>query len=213
MDGKFRCLGVTLMASLAIGALAAPAARALEAEAYPAVLTASQTKEHVAGFGELSATCESVTGAGLVPAAVEAFALDPTFAECTMFGFVEGVVEAEGCEYVFDAAEAIEAGRFNGTTDIVCEPGDAIIYAGGNCVVEVGPQEGLGAIELVNTEGSPEDVTIVSGLAGIAYNVLVDGFLCPFPGVGEFANGTTTGTETLTGWEEGGGGPLAIWLP
>lgn len=120
----------------------------------------------------------------------------PSYLECTAFGF-EATVKMNGCRYDFHVTETVSSGMSHrGTVGVFCPAGKLIeiIAAGGICTSKIGSQSPLGVVSYTTNTGSPETVSVTTGLKGITYTQ--EGFFCP-GGSGTFSNGTYTGSLTV----------------
>ncbi|HST68711.1 MAG TPA: hypothetical protein VLI94_03525 [Solirubrobacterales bacterium] len=134
--------------------------------------------------GTLSASSESITASwgqmGL----------------CNWFGFQQGEINMNGCDYRFQLTGG-SGDSYTAATDIVCPAGQSIVITAGNCIVSFPPQTGLTAADFtVNTAAG--DISMQATITGIRYVVTKDGFLCPFKGVGEKTDGTYTHLTPVT---------------
>jgi opacity protein-like surface antigen len=211
MSNKLKALGLTLMATLAVGALAASAAQAhtaalFHSEGSPTRVTITQEGEegttgahHVFDAAGASITCKGAHFEGTqATVTAETLTVTATYTNCTFLG-ANVNVEMRGCDYVLHA---------NGEVDIEphgagkCEVGtDAIKFAAPGCTVEVGKQTGLKELTFKNINGESE-ITSEAHLVGIKYSA--SGFLCPTPGAnqtnGQYTTGNTVSKgETTTG--------------
>lgn len=134
--------------------------------------------------------CSNVNFNGTLPEASEQVTLHPTFSGCTAFGFVGANVTTTGCNFVFHAGEEVaksEEGEYRGTADVACESSSKISLnaGGGLCVATIGSQTGINGITYQNSieaEPTPFNIRFVSSPVAATKNV--DGFACPFFGVG-----------------------------
>lgn len=162
-----------------------------EASTIPVSLHGAGVEEVSIGFGSAgSATCEeSTTSGALGESPVETVELHPEYTGCEALGFVSATVATSGCNYVYGGGEGSEV-----DLSIACEVSASITVTAATCEAEVGPQDLSGGVVLSNESGH---LNVAYTAAQLTYTVTNDGFLCPFPGVGEFHDGTISGAETL----------------
>lgn len=215
---KIKTLGVAVVAVLAMSAVVASAAQAshFTATKYPAIITGEQEEKGagIENFFEVNAgkvaktECEIAKFKGTLAAASETLSMAPTYEKCSTTLGTAATIDTEGCTYLFHAG-AVIAGTgedsWSGTVDIVCPAGKKIKVTAPSgaigCTIEIGSQNGLGAITYTNiTTAKPEDVTVDVNVEKIAYNV-VNNFACPLT-TGNFANGKYVSKVTVTGKED-----------
>ena len=208
MSRKLRILGLAFVAVLASSALVASAAQAVptfEAESFPVTIhgtntiekekftTEAGTVECFSSFhGEITKTQHEKEPSTLTA--------HPTYTECRAFGFLSATVTTTGCNYVFHATEKTSLDNYKAHVDVVCEAGKSIKIVASTCSAEVKGQTGLttAAIKDDTTATPKKDTTVTPNVAGIAYTVTNDGFLCPFNGTGAKTGGTYTSSEAVT---------------
>jgi hypothetical protein len=215
MIRKFRVLGLTFIAALAMTAVTAGAAQAIviEAASYPTTIDATGEAIGEAFNTEAGEVkCAVSHYDGTLTGASSTLTVKPTYTTCTAFGFAEATVNTEECHYLFHATEHV-APTFRAHVDVVCPAGQSIKIIAGKCKAEVKAQTGLTTVDITNMAGiapTVSDLTIKATLgkgkeAGgngkegpIAYTVTEDGFLCPFNGTGAKTGGEYTMKEYLT---------------
>jgi hypothetical protein len=190
-----------LVALLAMGAASsvASASPAFTAGQYPATITGSSAlgNEVIATEGG-SIECKGSYHADLQKASATLL-LAPSYSECKAFGFASATVTNSGCGYQLHLGEETSEDNFKASFDVFCEAGKSIKVVAGNCEMEIGPQEGLDSVSLVNkTLASPDDIAFDPEVTGITYKVTEDGFLCPFGGTGSKTGATFTAWEPIT---------------
>jgi hypothetical protein len=173
MIRKIKTLGVALVAVFALTAVMASAASAASftSSTYPTTATATSA------IGNDVFTTEGGTVEcaghfqGTLAAASSDLTVTATYTNCKAFGFVEATVT--GCKYTFTAVSKTSA-----NVDVV----NPCTIIASNCHVTVENQGPLSSVTLANVaEG---DVTVKANVENIKYNVIKDGFLCPFAGTG-----------------------------
>jgi hypothetical protein len=202
MIRNFKALGLAVVAVLAMSAVVASAAQAVEfkAGAYPATLTAKA--ESIANGGSQkfvttagTVTCDTVTGTGTLSAQSPSITISNTYTDsaleaegkkdtCTGPLGSQPVIEMNECKYKFVAS---------GTVDIICPEGKSIVVNGGGlCTVKMGGQTGLKATYTNIVEGGVEAVTFSPAASTIKYT---HSGLC---GNGSGATGSYTGNVIIT---------------
>jgi len=196
-----KCVGLALLATCALFALAASPAGAatLQAESYPATLVGEQGTEeqHVFTFeGSNSLSCEEANFTGELTEASTSFTVSPEYSGCTAFGF-SATVDMNGCDYVYTIGEPIEEG-YEGSMDIVCPEGESIEIAAGTCGVEIESQEAIFPIIIIIVIPAGDAAAFLAGAAigaAIGYWLKEDGFLCPANGTGKKTGKFDGGTD------------------
>lgn len=188
----------TLLGGLAMVFLLAPSASAsvIGTEAYGASLSSEQLEETVIGTEAGSVKCKKTTLSGTLAEPGPA-SLTPTFTECT-FGGMAGTLSATGCKLVLRPGEETSAQHFQGTMDVSCTEGNAIVASFGTCEVKVENQSNLNSVPLTDESGSPEKFSAKFEVSSLAYNVTKDGFLCAFSSTGKRTNGTVAGKQRIS---------------
>lgn len=193
MTRKFKTLGVALTVVFALTAVMASAASAASytASSYPTtargisplgngVFTTEAGKVECITHEET--TIVSTTGDITVVTVATS---------CKSFGFLEAKVS--GCKHTL--TEPTGSGdNYTAKVDIV---GSTCTIEAGTCKVTVPAQGPLGSVAITN-DTATGDVTIKANVTGIAYNVVTDGFGCPFAGTGAKAGGTFTHGSAVT---------------
>jgi hypothetical protein len=182
MTEKLKTLGLVLIAVLALSAVVAPTAQAVEfkAGAYPAALTGKAESLANGGSQKVvttagSFTCDTVNVTATLSAASSSFLT-------TTITYTDAVLEAEGkkdtCTGALGSQPVIEVNgcqyRFNvaGTADLVCPESKSIVLNGGGlCTLKFGSQTGMSKVIYTTiTEGGVEKVTISLNLSNIKYS-------------------------------------------
>lgn len=115
---------------------------------------------------------------------------------CRAFGFLEATVNMGSCDYVFNAPVG-SGDSYSATTNVTCTSSQLITVTAGTCELTIGPQGPLSKVDLTN-DTAAEDVRVQLTVAGIAYTVTKDGFLCPFNGTGAKTGATSTYASSVT---------------
>jgi hypothetical protein len=221
MKRNLKALGLAMVAALALSAVAASSAQALNAHHFqvgkaPAVITAhDETGAAKPAFsitgGEHVVECGTATYEGTVNKKIEntEVTVVPTYSGCEVDGLIPATIDVNHCAYLLtnktnangDAELHIECAKKEGTeehTEIT------ITYEifGSKCVVHIHPTQTLVGVHYTQTE-NPEskkkDITIKATLSGIKYLETGSGF-CPPTHTGE--DGTLNGGITATAYED-----------
>lgn len=180
----------------------------LEAESYPVDLVGTSDTAHEFGFGEIASLecpwAEFVDGYGTGGATAATSELPlwtfyPYFA-CQWSTGGSLTISANGCEDIvtIDNAGPPYVGKFG----MECPEGWSYELhhegLGLNCTAAIPAQSGLSTVSYENVgEGSEQAVQVEFDVSGMDYSI-TGGGACP---VGEYENGTYTGTMTLRGYE------------
>jgi uncharacterized membrane protein len=207
MTRNLKALGLALVAMLAMSAVVASAA---SAQATTAKFTAMDNTypesfhgTNAAGqetFATEAGTFECAsTFSGSVAAATQHFVVTPVYSGCKAFGPWNATVAMEGCTYTYQITTTLtNPHRYQAHVAVVCPPGKAIKVVAGTCEIAIPAQPGLTTVDLENNATTtsilirPTVGPVAGGNPGIIYNVLVDGFGCPFTGLGTKTGGTYT---------------------
>jgi hypothetical protein len=211
MIRKLQVLGLAVVAVLAMSALGASAAQAapeFTCSAYPCTATGSNTLGNEKFTTEAGTVeCDSHFLVERMRTAKEVeegktpdllgpsptVTVTPTYTGCTAFGFLNATVNVEGCDYIFHATEAVEAGKvYKHHVDVHCPANQSIKIVAGTCRAEVtgktktetqaAVNQGLTTVTTTNLAGG--SVTVQPNVANIDMHVTQDGFGCPFNGTG-----------------------------
>jgi hypothetical protein len=177
-----------LLALLAMGALA-PAAHATKftASEYPTTSTAESAKGNDAFTTEAgSVECTGEFETESLKAAAGSILVMASYTNCKAFGFESATVNMNGCDYFFYAS---------GSVDLECPSGRSVSIVASSCEVTIGPQAGLGEMQLANSSGGIE---AKANVGGISYTVAKDGLGCPFGGTGAKTGGKYTQAAPIT---------------
>lgn len=214
MNRKFKALGLALFAALALSAVVASAAAAegeYTAAEYPTTGTATS------GLGNDVFTTEGGTVEcvshfeGTLTAASSELTVKATYSSCKAFGFASATVNMGSCDYLFTTPVLIgthEGPPVNHTWTIPAphvkctNAANLVTIIAGNCEVKIGEHTPTGghilATATTKTPAEPNDVDIKAAVTGIHYNVVKDGFLCPFAGTGAKTDGKYDQKNHLT---------------
>jgi hypothetical protein len=226
MIRNLKALGLALVATFALSALAASGASAqvgMLTAAVPVTLTGVQTAEGEPGngltaFGS-SVKCagstytghkETVTPHEAIPSGSTGFTFTPKYVNCVMTpGNFPATVSLNGCDYVVHIGETTAvAGTYGATFDVVC-PGanmfEVKIFTTAAkhtenkafCILRVPSQNGLKGLHITDTGNGTLDLTgTVEGIKIIKLNNGEDALLCSN---GEEEGGKRDLDVTLTG--------------
>lgn len=203
MRGKFKTLGIGLIAVLAISGAAASTAQAgqFTAENYPATITGTQLTGHKFSFANnYSVTCASAAFHGQLPEAVERLTVGARYEECESNAGDPVTIQMTGCDYGFEVAETLGENEVDGRLWIKCPDGAGIDFEDEvtGCKVKILPQNALTTLKYTNNVGAGDFVVDINVFA-INY---VENELCP-GGAGMFFAGQYKGKSTMTGDFEG----------
>lgn len=228
MTRKFKTLGLALFAVLAMSAVVAQAAQAVNhkfllTEVATAELTGTPIKHpdgsgpnHILKAGEATVECEEASFVGMVTETEgEQQSATPTYGKCHIGEVgVEVVNGAEGerCVYTFHGATtkntAAETGgeaEESAAVDLVCPTGRNIVIKGPGCTITFGNQTVMGAkYSDTGTEPAEKtDVDVTVHAFGIHYSA--SGLFCGAVGVktGAQTDGTYLGNTTVRAYKTG----------
>ncbi len=201
MNHRLKALGLTLLAAVAIGAIAASAAQAGQFTAgnYPATVTGQNV-----GFHELETELGTIECNlklhGELAAASETVTLTPTYATGCKLGALEIHVNNNGCDFLLHAGATLAMDEVEGSLDLKCPAGNVLDFEITSMpVCHLGIPEQLGLGEALYTDRTmAKDVDLDLNVEGLSYEL---GNNCPV--VGAFANGAYRGTTTLKADYEG----------
>jgi hypothetical protein len=200
MAHKLKALGVGLLAMLSMGAVAtASHAANFTASSYPAYLTSqsalgNDTIKTEAGTIECKSHFQGSLGS-----ASSVLAVIPSYSECKAFGFLSATVGfGHSCNYVFNGVAKSATDLYSSWLDIQCAYYDLgkkawveypIVVTAGSCEMRFGSQWTSGSVLFVNHTAFG-DMTMQFAVTEIDYEVLKDGFGCPFSGTGAKSGAT-----------------------
>lgn len=197
MTLKPKSLGLVMFAMMALAIPASTASAEFHSEAAHTILSGSQPAEvnDVFTFNAGTVTCTSATYSGTSTTTTSSgIEVTPAYSGCTAFGFVNALVDINGCRYHFRWALP--------PWHLICPPGQSVTVTAFNCHVRIGSQT-IEAPSITYTHGgsgTTTDLTFhgnVPGLTGIVYSQESKSF----PGCtnGTFKNGAYKGAGTITG--------------
>jgi hypothetical protein len=184
--------------ALVITCLAAPDANAswIASEHYSSALSSSQLEEVTLGTEGGTVKCSKTTFTGTLSDISHTVSLTPSFSECTAFGG-SATVTPNGCTYVIHPGEETASREFNGTLDVSCGEGKAIVVATSLCEAKITAQSGLSSLKLSDETTSPERMSVKFEVSSAKYEVTKDSGTCPFKEVGKKTDGTMGGKEAI----------------
>lgn len=229
MTRKIKTLGLVFLAVLAVGAIAAQAASAVnhefEATKAPVVLTGEpaivegKTEPAIFIIGSAEVQCEKATFVGTSKTkTVDRIRVIPSFSECSL-SEVELEVEnspgegegAKRCEFVIES----DTNSGQAPIDIDCNHKGTISFSWGVgfCTVYVSDthvkstttvNQGLLGVKYLNlTEGEKHDVVVISEFESITYEAFGMGCaILGIPATGK--DGVYAALTTVRGWEDVG---------
>ena len=190
MTCKLKTLGVALFAVLALTAVSASAGSAAQytSSSYPTTGTGiSEVGNSVFTTEGGTAECKTHYEATLNEGSSD-LTVTPTVTNCVAFGFIEATVT--GCTFTF--TEPTGAPNYTAKMDIV----SSCTVVASTCHLTVPNQGPLSSVAITNN--ATGDVSIKANVTGINYNVVKDGFLCPFNGTGAKTGATYRHEEAVT---------------
>jgi hypothetical protein len=209
MMQRIKTLVVAALAVLAVSAAMASSAQAqgeFTAASYPATLTGTQQEQVVLIWEDnLTKTCKQMLFHSSISAATSTLTASATYSDCTVFGFINGTIEMNGCQYRFHVtAPTGEVDTYAGTADLICPIGKKVFVKSGTCEVHVPEQLGMKEVKFISNTAAG-DVTVQLNITGIKYEKVKDGFACPFTGTGTNVDGKLQGQITVAGSAGGKG--------
>ena len=186
MTRKIKTLGVALVAVFALTAVMASAASAASftASSYPTTGTGVSAIGNDVLMTEAGTVECAVHFEGTLVGESSDLTVTPTYTNCKAFGFVSATMT--GCKYTFTAVSTTSA-----NVDVV-NPCTILVS---NCHVTVPNQGSLSHTEIEINFGF---FRFKKTWGKITYNVVKDGFLCPFNGTGEKTGATYNQGEAIT---------------
>ncbi len=196
---KFKALALTLVAVLAMSAVAASAAQAAPVITGSGAVhaTGSEIGEQFSIDG-ITFTCKVTHYTGTAVNGSSTLRVTPTWTECRLGEAIPLTITTHECHYLYhltqkDLAPAV----YTAHMDIECTNGKPITMVSTNpkCKLEINSQTNLTTVEFTN---DATDLTFKPNLTGTTATVTEDGFLCPFTGVGVKTGGTYKSTSPIT---------------
>lgn len=232
MSRNLKALGLALIAALALSAIAAQGAMAVDhsfgSEASSTVITADNDGlgSHVLsvtskGGTKVSVTCTTAFFSGTQSGtSADLITLHPTFGKpntsggagsCTLGGL--GVtVTTTGCNFIFesDTSNNPATGQEDATTSVECEAGKSLKSSAGGCTVSIAGapnNQNLHGVTFAGEgAGATRDLKVTAAVKGIHWTS--SGFFCPLVGLGNGETGTNgefSGVVTAKGFVDNGG--------
>jgi hypothetical protein len=229
MTSKPKAFGLILAVAMVLSAASASAAQGfalttwnsstlkMEAGTYEGEQINGALK-FTAGAGFEAVTCSTGTFSGKSSGEDEKPELTATYTKCKQ-GKLAAVRRMNGCTYRLHISEALEAGKYKGTGDIVCpgaaeveveiktsefEKDEEGIEGATKCLVKVPPQLGFGPIYFENdAEASPNDIRVVTEAKNVEDKTTPGKPGCGLS-EGLHTDGAWTGTITLKAKNAGG---------
>jgi uncharacterized membrane protein len=204
MGRKFKMLGATLVAVLAVGAAAAPAASAAEfhSESETTFLTGIQAKENIFTFSGGTFKCKFAGLDGEYMGKTQlTYTVSPTYADCSAFG-QSVVLDMNECHFGYGASTAVSPPvHYEGKAQIACPEGKQIVITVGSptvqCTIKIGSQTPSGSTDYTNEgSGGSRNILVTSTTTGIVYTS--SGGICGKSG----AASTYTGSTTFKGYAD-----------
>jgi hypothetical protein len=198
-----RIVRVTAAIALGVALIAATASAAgayqFKAASYPVIDRANSATLHGFEITGAVSVCRKATfktgeeGAPNPTAAVETLVVHPIYSECevSIAGTFKAKVITTGCNYDFHAAQPSTKG---GSVDIACASGkqiEVVVEGLSGCVISVGTQTGIKAVEYVNESGKVKvnaEATGIKYKASSACGIALEGSNAKYR-AGEFVGG------------------------
>lgn len=210
MTRNLKLLGLASVVALAITAIAAHAAMAVEhtffATSAPLQLTGEQTGENVFKAGKVEVKCTTATPVGtLSEETADEVSLEFALSGCTL-GAIAVTVVNEGCQLAVDSDTTVDpkTSEESASGKLVCPAGKVLKISGGGCIVDVGTQGPLHGTKFANVGSAPrEEVTVESHVTGVEYNAT--SVNCSLLGItkGVHKDGTLLVNARVQGYEAG----------
>jgi hypothetical protein len=205
---RLKAFGLTLLAVLSIGAVAASAASAVpqfHAESEDTTLTGASAISSEWSFDVGTVKCGLKFDGTTNSKTSTTVTLRPTFEKCK-FGAENALVTMNGCDSPFHVGANEE--DFTGTMDIEC-PDTVVEIDLPFCTVTIPEQTGLGSVKYTN-EGATTTRAVVFDIALSGIEYTEHGFLCANETVAT-SNGGFVGQATVKG-ENAGGEHRGFWV-
>jgi hypothetical protein len=208
MIRNLKMMGMSLMAILAMSAIAAAGASAqsqmFHSDGSPTTLKSDALNAQVFSSPAGEVKCNTVTldEASFTGETLTTITAQPTYTNCKAFipGEVAASVDFSECDYKFTS---------DGPTHLECEGGGSVhirVTAFNLNCFDVEPQEVSGVTYTNGEKEGVSDITLDANVTGLKY---VEKGVC---GSGETTeNATYTGEVTVTGFNEGGGKTSIAW--
>jgi hypothetical protein len=221
MTRKLAVLVSAFIVAAFVGAVAVSPALAEEpalfhSEASHTTLTGEQVGTDVLTVNGGNVECKKITYKGTAEVqSPSEITLEPSYSECTAFGFAGAEVKVNGCAYVLHSGTK-EGGNLEGSFDIECPEGKTIEFIATlvgtkRCTLTLPAQKGLGTLTYVNEgAGTSRDYKANLSLSAVKYTQDAGTGL----GVcssGSFENGKYSGTATVKG-ENSKEEKVGVWV-
>ncbi len=175
MNRKLKALGLALVALCAFAAVSATGASAnskFTSESGHTELKGSQIgiDKFKTAAGTVECNEATYTGTSASTETTEQ-TINPTYSECKAFGFVNAVIDMNGCDYLFTIkTEGVPAVQKN-SIHIVCPAEKVISVTAFNCEVTVPPQTIENGVTYINsgTGGTGMDIETTVHATGLTY--------------------------------------------
>jgi hypothetical protein len=213
MSRTLRILGVSIFAIVALSAIAASSASA--EGRYTCALASGGNPYPCAGTAESELGNDTfITEKGTVEckahfastlgAASSTLTVTPTYTNCKFPPF-SAKVDMNGCDYTFETPKTVSTDSWTASAQVTCHTAPIRITIPGEgatlCEITVGTQTPGGHVVITNNTtatGGSGDADVQSTFTAIEYNVVKDGFGCPFEGTGVRNNGQYTQHKPVT---------------
>lgn len=230
MIRNLKILGLAIAAAMALSAVSAAGAQAIEFTAgkYPASVTGEQleyegSSKYVFRAGDTKISCGSAQFAGELTKAATQLTIVPVYQECIATpGNRQTTVTMNGCHYVYSGGTSTGEDHFiNGSLELACPAGKTVgidIFASAAkhlegkalCTITVSPFKELTPNTYTNVTGKPADIQVVSRTTRLP--IAIDGAPCGSATTGSYEGASTlhahnAGNQidlSVSGGEEGG---------
>jgi hypothetical protein len=193
---KPKMLGVLLCAAIALNAVAASGASAMEyhGESSPVFLFGEQATQNVFTFSGGTLKCSVVKMSGeMTKTTATELSIAPVYEGCKAFG-QNATVDVNGCGIKWTKPQLTMDGFITGGFEFFCPPGKkmAITVPAASCSVEIGEQvPGTPEYDLANEgTGSGRDIRYTWTVAGITYTTTPETKACGKSGTAGSYSGT-----------------------
>lgn len=198
-----RTTGIVLTALLALSAIGASVASAAEFKATksPVMLFGGQVDKHQLVVDGSAVECGTITvEAASVTVPSKTVTVTPSYTKCTVFGFTNGKVEMNGCQYEFLEPNI----KLEGNIRLACGGNSMRIFSsflGSECEVFIGEtgNTNLEKVTYKNEATSPTTFKVTTNVGGITATKTKDTGVCPLDKTGTVKNVTYTGSSLVEG--------------
>jgi len=195
------CIAAFALLAISAGIASTALAAEYHSEITNTTIKGEQIGEEALTFNAGTVKCKKVTETGTVsPATASEIELEPEFSECTAFGFVNTLIDRNGCKFKWTWLPP--------TLHLVCPAGKTIHITAFNCWVKIGPQTISGLAIVKAGIGIARIIKLIKSFSGLLYTQESKSF----PGCtnGSFTNGTWSGESELKGFNSEGK-QVGIW--